>query len=122
MDDKVEYILTLNSNQAKEVLKTVELLMRLKLGQYQELSSALIDVRNDDFIRRAAAMDSILSSAFVYIDKEKNKEWYRLYNLYQVLRKAIHDIEWPNSFGVDGDKPMQFTEEPLPKIEVRRNE
>ena len=119
--DNVEYILTLNTNQAKETLHAIELLMRLKLGQYQELSSALINVKNNDFIKRSNAMDSIIRTGFVYIDKEKDEEWYRLYNLYQVLRKAIHDVEWPDMFGVDGDKPIQFTKEPLPKIEVHKN-
>lgn len=119
-----EYILTLNSDQTRETLKAIELLMRLKLGQYKELSFALLDITKDDFCRRKDLSERHLEKAFNELfggktDKKtdwKDTEWYRLYNLYQVLRKALHDAENPEGVGIDGYDPIQFTEEPLPKI------
>ena len=53
---EAQYILTLNSNQAKEIRKAVELLLRLKLGQYDNIPYELImnDKRFAD--KRDAAM------------------------------------------------------------------
>ena len=117
-----EYVLTLNEDQAHETLKAVELLMRLKLGQYQELVYNLCDIRSAVKADTVSHIDDTLKYAFslIYKDKEpteyKDEEWYRLYNLYQVLRKAIHDAEHPEGTGIDSYEPMQITEEPLPKI------
>ena len=123
-----EYVLTLNSDQCKETFKAVELLMRLKLGQYQELVYSLCDIRNPSFADNIDSADRVLKSAFeiIYKDKKpgeyKDEEWYRLYNLYQVLRKAIHDAEHPETKGIDSYEPMQLTDEPLPKIRWSKHE
>lgn len=117
-----EYELILNSEQAHETLKAIELLMRLKLGQYQELIYALCDIKNPNIVDVISTADDVLKRAFnlIYLNKKpgeyKDKEWYRLYNLYQVLRKAIHDAEHPAGIGVDAYDPMQLTDEPLPGI------
>ena len=121
-----EYTLTLNSSQTREVLKAVELLMRLKLGQYREIPFALVDINDDDFCKKRDNSEPLLKTAFdvLYKNKEKwkDEEWYRLYNLYQVIRKNLHDAENPNGKGIDGDPPLQFTDEPLPKMEWKKNE
>ena len=119
-----EYTLTLNSDQAHEVLKAVELLMRLKLNQPGEITRNLLDsmykrIGIDEYCRRRSLSDPYLKLAFKSIfptddDIRKDDEWYRLYNLYQALRYAIHEAEHPNSIGVDSAPPMQFTSEPLP--------
>ena len=125
-----EYTLTLNSDQAHEVLKAVELLMRLKLNQPGEITRSLLDsmykrIGIDEYCRRRSLSDPYLKLAFKSIfptddDIRKDDEWYRLYNLYQALRYAIHEAEHPNSIGVDSDPPMQFTSEPLPGCAWKR--
>lgn len=131
-----KYILTLDSSQAKETLKAVELLIRLKINQPHEITRALM---NDDyywdnetvdkkkfseFIDRRDKADKILDSAFENIyppwDRaKKDEEWYRLYNIFQALRYQIHLAETPNSTGVDSYPPIKFTDEPIPKCEWR---
>lgn len=117
-----EYTLILNSDQAHETLAAVELFMRLKLGQYQELIHALCDFRDPEIANNISNADDVLKCAFQIMNKNKkpgdykDKEWYRLYNLYQVLRKAIHDAEHPEGKGIDSYEPMQLTEEPLPIV------
>lgn len=120
----VEYCLTLNSSQAKETLKAVELLMRLKLNQFDVLPYNLVDVARKDYC-------NIRDNAKQYLDKleeifkpeipgkYKDEEWYRLYNLYQVLRYNIHLAENPTGTGVDSYPPMKLTDEPLPDCEWR---
>lgn len=121
-----EYILTLNSEQAKEINKAVDLLMRLKINQYKELPFALINIADNDFCKKRDTANPYLHLAFaaMYEGKKdtewKDSEWYRLYNIHQVIRKAIHDVEHPNSIGVDADPPIAFGGEPLPKIEWRK--
>ena len=117
-----EYTLTLNEAQCHEVHKAVELLMRLKLGQYQELIYALCDIMNPNFAEQLSQADTLFKVAFETMNKGKksneykDEEWWRLYNIYQVLRKAIHDAEHPESTGIDSTTPLQFTDEKLPEI------
>ena len=124
-----EYTLTLTSDQAHEALKAIELLMRLKLGQFDNLPFALLDIGAKDYCdkRDKAAPHLEAARQAYYGDRTpadedwKDSEWYRLYNLYQVLRKAIHDAEHPDTIGVDSYDPMQFTDEPLPQCAWENN-
>lgn len=122
-----EYVLTLNSDQAKEILKAVELLMRLKIGQYQEITFNLADKYNPEKFQHIEMADYFLKKAFdeIYYGKPQNEykddEWYRLYNIYQVLRYNIHNAETPGRDGIDGQPPMKLTKEPLPVCEWRMN-
>lgn len=137
--NEISYILTLDSEQAKEALKAVELLMRLKINQPKEISRAVMpeDYINEDnkvdkakfndFIRRRDKADEYLLLAFkeIFADcgkVKKDREWYVLYNILQVIRYAIHEAEHPNTTGVDSAPPMQFTDAPLPKCEWKKNE
>ena len=119
---KVEYTLTLNSEQAREINKAVDLLMRLKINQYKELPFALVSIEDNEFCNKRDAANPYLKLAFdaMYQGKKdtewKDDEWYRLYNIHQVIRKAIHDAEHPEGKGIDGDPPMAFGGQPLPKI------
>jgi len=123
-----EYILTLNPDQIKEINKAVDLLMRLKINQYKEIPFALVDIGDNRFCEKRNLANPYLKLAFdaLYSDKQDNEwkdsEWYRLYNIHQVIRKAIHDVERPNSVGIDADQPIAFGGEPLPKIEWRKKE
>ena len=130
-----EYKLTLNSSQARTVLKAVELLMRLKINQPKEIIWDVMDTdpnrRDPDFFKHRDIAERLLVHAFDEIfylklnkmvlneSEWKDAEWYRLYNTYQVMRKALHDAENPEGDGFDAYPPMQFTEEPLPGIEWR---
>ena len=128
----IEYILTMNSDQAKTCLKAVELLMRLKINQPKEISKAILDeifeqIGCDEFCRRRDAANEYLEQAFSVIfpnwnEVKKDDEWYRLYNLYQTIRYQIHLAEYPNSIGVDSYPPIQFTDEPMPKCEFRKDD
>lgn len=122
--ENVEYLLHMNSDQAREVLKAVELLMRLKINQPENLPYNLLDLADKSYCDKRDEAEPLLRSAFniMFRDKKsgdwKDSEWYRLYNMYQVLRKALHDVENPSSIGVDSYPPIQFTDEPLPVCET----
>ena len=122
-----EYTLTLNSDQARETLKAVELLMRLKLNQAFTFSDSVVGWDTKDWEGLHTATKKVEEAlSILFKDRESGKwkddEWYRLYNLYQVIRKAIHDAEHPETTGVDSYDPIQFTDEPLPKIRWKKHE
>ena len=123
--DNFEYTLHLNNDQAREVFKAVELLMRLKINQPHEIPRALIPLEDDEFCEKRDMANEHLDKAFKAIfptieSCTKDDEWYRLYNLYQVLRYAFYQASGRTSWGVDSDPPRRFTDEPLPKIEFRK--
>ena len=131
----VEYTLILDSPQAAELLKAVELLMRLKINQPEEITWMVMpddyfsdngkvdSKRFDDYIERRDKANEYLRKAFALMfpyGSTKDPEWHRLYNLYQVIRYARHEAEFPDSTGVDSYPPMQFTDEPMPKCTWRK--
>ena len=126
-----EYTLTLTSAQARTMLKAVELLMRLKINQPEEISRAIMDgefyehIGCDEFCKRRDIADKHIHEGFkaifpLWAEVQKDSEWYRLYNLFQSVRYAIHEAEHPDTIGVDSRPPMQFTDEPIPKCEWRK--
>lgn len=73
---KIEYKLTLTSEQAKAIDKAVELLLRLKLGQYEELPFYLTDISRDDFCERRDIAKLYLKQAFAAMQDYRNDtEW-----------------------------------------------
>ena len=116
----MNYKISVSSAQLKEITKSVELLMRLKLGQYRELTYSLCDIYKEP-TEKLDAVDDVLRNAFNIINKDKkpteykDNEWFILYDIFQVLRKAIHDVEHPEGTGVDSYEPLQMSLEPLPK-------
>lgn len=133
--EKVEYTLKLNSTQANEVLKAVDLLMRLKINQPEEISRAVMPenywkdgkVDNDafdDFLLRRDRADGYMKMAFRAIfprweDVKKDDEWHTLYNIYQSIRYQRHLAEFPNGRGVDSYPPMYFGGEKIPECSWR---
>lgn len=123
--DSPTYTLTLNSAQADAVLSSVELLMRARLNQPGWIVEELLDwgAPDPDFFAKRDEAQRHLKLAFDALFRGvdpatiKDAKWYRLYNLYQVLRKAIHDAEFPDVCGVWAYDPVQMTAEPLPKCE-----
>ena len=61
---KIEYKLTLTSEQAKAINRAIELLIRLKLGQYEELPFYLTDLSREDFCERRNIAKPYLKQAF----------------------------------------------------------
>lgn len=116
----VEYTLTMNEEQCHAVYKAVELLMRLKIGQYQELIYSLCDITDPNISEQLSQADTLFKVAFETMNKGKtskeykDEEWKRLYNLYQVLHEAISKAEHPEE--TDNIEPLQFTGEKLAKI------
>ena len=134
----VEYVLTMNSDQAHTALKAIDLLMRLKINQPEEIAMAVMSddyfyektgkvnkERFNEHIHRRDAANGYVKMAFRQIfptweDVRKNEEWYRLYNLYQAIRYQIHLAENPGGKGVDSRPPMQLTDEPMPDCRFRK--
>ena len=134
----VEYVLTMNSDQAHTALKAIELLMRMKINQPEEITRAVMPYdyydemtgkvdskRFDEHIHRRDAADGYVKMAFQQIfptweNVRKDEEWYRLYNLYQAIRYQIHLAEHPDSKGVDSYPSMRLTDEPMPDCRFRK--
>ena len=127
----VEYTLILNSDQAKEIGYAVEILMRMKINQPEEISRAVLEgiydkIGFEEYLRRRNEADEHLKRAFAAMfpdlsEIRKDNEWYKLYNLYQVIRYAVHQAENPESKGVDSYPPIQFTDdEPLPECKWKK--
>lgn len=123
-----EYTLILNSQQAREVLKAVEFLMRLKIRQEDVIPYTILNIDDiNEYCKRRDNSKMHLKYAFDELfptidDIKKDDEWYRLYNLYQSVRYALHKAETPNSKGVDSYPPIQFTDEPIPECNWKKIE
>lgn len=109
-----------------ELAKANELLMRLKLGQYQELVYLLCDINDPEKTEKVSAVDTMFRQAFEFMNdgkkpnEYKDEEWFILYDLYQVLRKAMHDAENPQGKGLDSQEAFQTSKEPLAKCIKKR--
>lgn len=127
MKDDVRYVLTLTSSQAKTINYAIELLMRWKLKQDSIVAQMLLQdsLVDKGYRERVDAVCMLMNSAMEYAigDKTplKDDEWFRAYNIHQVIRKAIHDVEHPEGRGVDSYTPMPTGTEGLPGMEIRRN-
>lgn len=128
--DEYEYTLTMNSGQARTMLNAVELLMRLKLNQPEQFFWALYNTVEKhtphEFCSKRDMAKPLIEVALKIMFKDfkdsewKDDEWYRLYNLYQATRYALHEAENPEGKGVDSYPPMRLTDEPMPKCEWKR--
>ncbi len=126
---KPEYILTLDSDQAIEILNALEAVMRWKLRQPEIMEESLPD-RLDwkgDFDKSLRLRDTIrkkLKEANDIAIPElanrytlKDAQWHRIYNIYQALRHARQQAEFPESKGVDSYPTYPSGSEPMPKVE-----
>lgn len=126
------YTLTLTSSQLRAVCGAVELLMRLKINQPEEIPRGALNwgdgLSVDEWCKRRDKAEPLLRQAFnelfpTWKDVKKDEQWYRLYNLYQATRYAIHEAENPESKGtVDSYPPLNAggVDEPMPKCEFRK--
>ena len=88
----MQYRLTLSTAKARAADKAIELLLRLKIGQFEEIPWF---VRGGDhpkeFCRKRDEAKPYLDALRNIYGAQKDTEWHRLYDLHQVIRKAIHD-------------------------------
>ena len=128
-EKKITYMLTMSSDQCHAVKDAVELLMRLKINQPEEIPRAVLPFGEgltvDEYCKRRDKAEPYLRLAFKELfptleDVKMGQEWNRLYDLYQVFSKAIHDAEHPETTGVDS-YPFLCTAEEMPaKCEWRK--
>ena len=127
-NENIEYTLTMNSKQAHIVNNAVELYMRLKLGQYDQLPYALIDLARKDYCERRDDAKYFLKKAFDKMQDYKgptdwkDEEWHTLYNIHQAIRYQIHLAEHPGSSGVDSYEPSDFGGVGIPKCTYTKTE
>ena len=126
-EKQITYTMTMSADQCHELNKAVELLMRLKLSQHREIPSAVLNwgegMSVDEFCKRRDKAEPYLEFGFkalfpTWDDVKKDKEWHILYDLYQVIRYAIHEAEHPKTTGVDSYPPMCTAGEKLAKCEA----
>jgi len=115
----MQYRLTLSTAQARAADKAIELLLRLKIGQFEEIPWA---VRGGDhpeeFCRKRDEAKPHLDAMRKIYGAQKDTEWHRLYDLHQVIRKAIHDAEHPGTTGIDSYPAVCTAGEKMARMEV----
>lgn len=130
-DTPVTYTLVMSSAQARVVNKAIDLLMRLKLKQYGEIPPAVLnwgaEIGCDEYCKRRDHAEPHLRIAFdalfpTWDGVRKSLEWNRLYDLHQVIRKAIHDAEHPQTTGVDSYPPLCTAGEKMAKCTFEKGE
>ena len=117
----MQYRLTLSSEQARAADKAIELLLRLKIGQYDVIPENVMDMTADvdSYCKhRDAAKPHLDALRVVFNPYSKDDEWHRLYDLHQVIRKAIHDAEHPEAVGVDSYPVVNTCGEKMARMEV----
>ena len=120
----MKYQMTMDSEQARLVSCACELYMRLKLGQYEELPFALMNLGDKDFAEKRDKAKGYLKDAFDVmlsgkpLTEVKDDRWHRLYNIHQVVRHAIWQAEFPGSGGVWSYEPMDLGGVGMPEIEI----
>ena len=118
-DKKLTYTLTMSADQCHAVCEAVEFLMRLKMAQVDEIPRHVLEwgdgLSCDEWCRRRDEAEPLLQAAFrvLFPSWTEAKRDNRLYDLYQVTRKAIHDAEHPETTGVDSYPLMCTAGEPM---------
>ena len=127
-DKNITYTLIMSAEQCNAVSGAVELLMRLKINQPEEIPRAVLawgeGLSVDEWCKRRDRAAPCLRLAFKEMFPpchvlKKDQEWHRLYDLYQVIRRAIHDAEHPQTTGVDSYDPMCTAGEKMAKCEFK---
>lgn len=116
----MQYRLTLSTAQARAADKAIELLLRLKIGQFDVLPYNLMAPGSEGYCEHRDAakpyLDGLEHVFSTYYHKDD--EWHRLYDLHQVIRKAIHDAEYPETTGVDSYPAVCTAGEKMARMEV----
>ena len=123
---QLTYTLTMSADQCHAVHEAVEFLMRLRMAQVDEIPRHVLEWGNglsvDEWCRRRDEAEPLLQAGFrvLFPSYTEAKRDNRLYDLYQVIRKAIHDAEHPESDGVDSYPFMCTSGEAPAKCEWRK--
>lgn len=123
---QLTYTLTMSAEQCHAVCEAVEFLMRLRMAQADEIPRHVLEwgegLSCDEWCRRRDEAEPILHEAFriLFPSWTEAKRDNRLYDLYQVTRKAIHDAEYPESDGVDSYPFLCTASEAPAKCEWRK--
>ena len=139
-DKKFEYVLTLTTEQAREIQNALEAIMRWMLKQPEIMREYLPDrldwTSGADFdaslAKRKAATELLraandLMRPYNYSNPKepplKDDQWHRIYNIFQVIRHALWEARGDREYWcVDGNEPFPSGAESLPKIEWREKE
>ena len=125
-DKQLTYTLTMSADQCHAVCEAVEFLMRLRMAQVNEIPMHVLEwgggLSCDEWCRRRDEAEPLLQAAFriLFPSYTEAKRDNRLYDLYQVTRKAIHDAEHPETTGVDSYPLMCTDGEDMAKCEWRK--
>lgn len=125
-------ILEMNREQALTVEVACELLARLHIGQFKEITNVLLPVHGKDIAdycrRRDDANEALELAANLMFGRTiyntpnatKTEQHNRAWNIYQVLRytRSWHDHPEGDPWSVCFDEPMNLLNEPLPKCEI----
>jgi hypothetical protein len=122
----------MNTKQAREVMNALEAIFRWKLKQPNIMREYLpdrLDWVNDfdaSLAKRKGAEDLLKAANDLLIPYDfgdskplKDEQWHRIFNIYQTIRHAIQQAEYPDSKGVDSYPVYPSGNEPLPGIEWR---
>ena len=136
-EKKIEYVLTLTTEQAREIQDALEAIMRWKLKQPEIMREYLPDrldwtsgVDFDISLAKRNAATELLKAAndlmcpYSYVNPKepplKDDQFHRIYDLFQVIRHAIWEARGDTEhWCVDSNEPFPSGTEPLPKIEWR---
>ncbi len=132
-----KYILELNENQLYLVKDALEEYFRIRMGQWDDLADSMARKNIDlspgnpnhenifnEYITTREAVKKVLKCAgdIVWeflIDNPKNEEQLIAEDIWQVIR---HELWKQNTnrdeWCVDSRKPMQVSNEPLPKLKI----
>ena len=125
-------VLDMTREQAQAVMNATELLARLHIGQFREITNKFIDklIQDGHFDRaRRERIDELLEQAFRTLFGvnaynrpdigEKNIEFERLWAIYATIRYTLswHDNPEGNPWSVAFDPPMGYGEE-MPKCKI----
>lgn len=130
----IEYVLSMDSKEAKEIQNALEAIMRWMLKQPEIMREYLPDRLDwkDDFDGslkiRDAATEYLKKANNLLVPYDwktpiKTEQWYRIYNIYQVIRHAMWEAESnKSSWCVSADEPIDFAGIGLPKIIWRKTD
>ena len=132
VNDKTTYTLTMDSETANVVKRACELYARILFGQWDELAWEMT-MRDSTFIERRQDCEAFLGlarmAAFPKLvqgqsygvghDRTADTAWHA----YEAIRYAIAWHDHPEGgLAVCFDKPMKFSDAPMPKCEVVKEE
>lgn len=127
-----KYVLELSREQAIMVEDACELYARLRIGQFENITEKILDIRTKDYCASRDTANDILKVAACIIlgrnvygqpEGKKDKLHNRAWNIYTAIRykRAWHDNP-EGGYSVCFDKPHPWGGEPVPKCTIVESE